>query len=209
MTKLLLSFLLVSLIFTISCREQEEAAQEKQIEIANEAELMEKYGPKDLTEEQVDSIIQSIKWETNENPSILGSKNAKKGGTLIIGETGYPATLRPIGENSNYVFNSILKTLIYETLLDLDPITLEYKPLLADKWYIAEDKKTYFYHINSEAKWHDGLPVTSFDIIATWDLLTNEGIREPFQNDLWNKYCLLYTSPSPRDRTRSRMPSSA
>ena len=24
-----------------------------------------------------------------------------------------------------------------------------------------------------------------------------------------NYYCLLYTSPSPRDRTRSRMPSSA
>ena len=26
---------------------------------------------------------------------------------------------------------------------------------------------------------------------------------------LWLGYCLLYTSPSPRDRTRSRMPSSA
>ena len=25
----------------------------------------------------------------------------------------------------------------------------------------------------------------------------------------WNKYCLLYTSPSPRDRQKSRMPSSA
>ena len=25
----------------------------------------------------------------------------------------------------------------------------------------------------------------------------------------WYKDCLLYTSPSPRDRTRSRMPSSA
>jgi len=25
----------------------------------------------------------------------------------------------------------------------------------------------------------------------------------------WGKGCLLYTSPSPRDRTRSRMPSSA
>ena len=25
----------------------------------------------------------------------------------------------------------------------------------------------------------------------------------------WKKTCLLYTSPSPRDRTRSRMPSSA
>ena len=27
--------------------------------------------------------------------------------------------------------------------------------------------------------------------------------------DIWNSVCLLYTSPSPRDRTRSRMPSSA
>ena len=25
----------------------------------------------------------------------------------------------------------------------------------------------------------------------------------------WSSSCLLYTSPSPRDRTRSRMPSSA
>ena len=28
-------------------------------------------------------------------------------------------------------------------------------------------------------------------------------------NDLGDYVCLLYTSPSPRDRTRSRMPSSA
>ena len=28
-------------------------------------------------------------------------------------------------------------------------------------------------------------------------------------NYIWNSACLLYTSPSPRDRTRSRMPSSA
>ena len=28
-------------------------------------------------------------------------------------------------------------------------------------------------------------------------------------NTAYNNYCLLYTSPSPRDRTRSRMPSSA
>ena len=29
----------------------------------------------------------------------------------------------------------------------------------------------------------------------------------PNEREAWN--CLLYTSPSPRDRTRSRMPSSA
>src|SRR5665811_2539299 len=30
--------------------------------------------------------------------------------------------------------------------------------------------------------------------------------REDFAPDLWFEHCLLYTSPSPRDRTRSRMP---
>ena len=33
--------------------------------------------------------------------------------------------------------------------------------------------------------------------------------RSPQLNGDWYTNCLLYTSPSPRDRTRSRMPSSA
>ena len=35
------------------------------------------------------------------------------------------------------------------------------------------------------------------------------GARHPRNNQSWPKVCLLYTSPSPRHRTRSRMPSSA
>ena len=37
------------------------------------------------------------------------------------------------------------------------------------------------------------------------------GLRSSFLSEegLLDKFCLLYTSPSPRDRTRSRMPSSA
>ena len=45
----------------------------------------------------------------------------------------------------------------------------------------------------------EGKPIKYLGII-----LTDHGtVRE------LNKVCLLYTSPSPRDRTRSRMPSSA
>src|SRR5664280_386348 len=40
------------------------------------------------------------------------------------------------------------------------------------------------------------------------DSFLNEDVRIWF-NLKGNKCCLLYTSPSPRDRTRSRMPSSA
>ena len=34
-------------------------------------------------------------------------------------------------------------------------------------------------------------------------------VSDSIKQLLLNKSCLLYTSPSPRDRTRSRMPSSA
>ena len=37
----------------------------------------------------------------------------------------------------------------------------------------------------------------------------NEGEIYRFINKPWNNDCLLYTSPSPRDRQKSRMPSSA
>ena len=40
---------------------------------------------------------------------------------------------------------------------------------------------------------------------VTW-LIERQGLSP---KDVLSKYCLLYTSPSPRDRTRSRMPSSA
>ena len=40
------------------------------------------------------------------------------------------------------------------------------------------------------------------------DLVANP-VQEDFANDFSDSSCLLYTSPSPRDRTRSRMPSSA
>ena len=40
-------------------------------------------------------------------------------------------------------------------------------------------------------------------------LLTQSGTAAPVATILKNNTCLLYTSPSPRDRQKSRMPSSA
>ena len=37
----------------------------------------------------------------------------------------------------------------------------------------------------------------------------NDILQWNHASDDWHTTCLLYTSPSPRDRTRSRMPSSA
>jgi len=179
----------IALFSIISCCNPEDSAKNKQTKILGEEELMKKYGPKDLTIAEVDSIINSIEWETSEDPSILGKSKAKKGGTFVFGYSAYPATLRTYGENSNILLNQMLTRLAYETLLKIDPITYEYIPGLADKWSISEDKKTYFFHINEKAKWQDGVPVSAFDVVATYDLLIDEGIRDPYHNDFYkSKY---------------------
>jgi len=186
MRKFLLVIFVFSLLLTINCCNQEESTSQTQIAIPNKEELMEKYGPKDLTEEEVDSIIKSIEWTTNTNLNILGSSDAKKGGTVVFGYSNYPATLRTYGENSTNLLTMLLSTIVYETLLKIDPVTYEYIPGLADKWSISEDKITYFFHINRKAKWQDGLPVSAFDVVATYDLLIDEGIRDPYYNTFYS-----------------------
>ena len=52
-----------------------------------------------------------------------------------------------------------------------------------------------------------GLPVGSMTQMGTIRLGKRTEDRSPLIKDFLP--CLLYTSPSPRDRTRSRMPSSA
>ena len=58
-----------------------------------------------------------------------------------------------------------------------------------------------------------GKPVFTDDITPR-DALVIKLLRSPYANAIVEEVktdiaCLLYTSPSPRDRTRSRMPSSA
>ena len=50
--------------------------------------------------------------------------------------------------------------------------------------------------------------VDAIMIASKKELMKVKGLGLNTANDIFN-YCLLYTSPSPRDRTRSRMPSSA
>ena len=54
---------------------------------------------------------------------------------------------------------------------------------------------------------HRGLAQRSFT--RTWQLSDDCEVRQVVFADGLLSICLLYTSPSPRDRTRSRMPSSA
>lgn len=127
-------------------------------------------------------------WETNMTYPALGSADAVRGGTLRMYEPDWPATLRLQGKDYNTTFNYRARDLCQESLLRVHPYTLEFVPLLATHWKISEDKSTYTFRINPEAKWSDGKPVVAQDVVATWKLLMDDRILLPSNTTVYGKF---------------------
>jgi peptide/nickel transport system substrate-binding protein len=64
--------------------------------------------------------------------------------------------------------------LTYDLLVDFSPKDSSPVPGLADSWETSEDGLTWTFHLNKEAKWHDGEPVTSEDVAYTFRRILDE-----------------------------------
>lgn len=101
--------------------------------------------------------------------------------TTVIGKTasgGLAAIIQPEPPVLNLALNQQTPTGVvggkmYESLLSYD---FELKPLpqLAESWEVAPDGLTYTFKLVKNAKWHDGKPFTSADVIFTCTKLLKE-----------------------------------
>jgi microcin C transport system substrate-binding protein len=82
----------------------------------------------------------------------------------------------------------MLSGLVYESLLGLHPTTLEYIPVLATHWQISPDQMTLRFRIDPNARFNDGMPVTADDVIASWSLLVDPTVQDPFRNALYGGF---------------------
>ncbi len=117
-------------------------------------------------------------WETNTDFGLIGDPHAVKGGMFREVVADFPSTLRPNGPNVT-AYSAMISGLVYETLLGLHPTTLEYIPALASHWQISEDKLTYRFRIDPNARWADGMPVVAEDVVASWELWMDKGMNDP------------------------------
>jgi peptide/nickel transport system substrate-binding protein len=62
---------------------------------------------------------------------------------------------------------------IYESLLSYD-FDLKPQPQLAARWEISADGLTYTFHLVKNAKWHDGKPFTSADVVFSCNVMLKE-----------------------------------
>lgn len=118
-------------------------------------------------------------WETNTDFDLIGDPHAIKGGMYHDFTIDFPATLRLAGPESNTQTASEVTGMIYETLLGLSPTSEEYVPGLATHWKISPDHMTYWFRIDPNARFSDGTPVTSVDVVATYDFNMDKTLQEP------------------------------
>lgn len=116
----------------------------------------------------------------NSKSGIANSGGAVAGGTMISAMTAEPSGLiyMVAGESASAaiaanIFNSLLK---YDQNLDL---TGE----LAESWQVSHDQKSITFTLKPNLTWADGKPLTSADVLFTWQLVTDEKTRSPYASD--------------------------
>lgn len=102
------------------------------------------------------------------------------GGTMISAMIGEPSSLismiageAPSSAISANIFNTLLK---YNKDLDL---TGE----LVEIWQISSDQKTITFKLKPNLKWADGKPLTSADVLWTWQAVTDDKNGSPYASD--------------------------
>jgi peptide/nickel transport system substrate-binding protein len=85
----------------------------------------------------------------------------KRGGTLVAAQEVDPVSLDPHTDSN---FSSLQGfEHIYESLTGYDEKT-NIVPALAQKWEVANDGKTYTFHLRPNVKFHNGQPLTADDV---------------------------------------------
>jgi peptide/nickel transport system substrate-binding protein len=94
------------------------------------------------------------------------------GGTFVDSSIADIQTVQPF--LAEEVTTSAVVGLIYEPLIGGDLRTGQIAPTgLADYWELAPDNRTYTFHLNKNAKWHDGTDFTADDVQFSFDALAN------------------------------------
>lgn len=124
------------------------------------------------------------------------------GGTYSEALIGAFGRLNPVLDFYNQADRDINK-LIYSGLVGFDDRGLPVGDL-AESWGISQDGTVYNFSIRPDASWHDGMPVTSADIIFTVNLLRSDDL--PVPDDLREFWKQIEVLPLDDSTVQFRLP---
>lgn len=119
--------------------------------------------------------------------------------TLVYGVLSSPRTFNPWVSNDSPSW--IAMDMMYSGLVRLDA-TGAPSPDLAESWTVSADGLEYVFHLDPDARWHDGTPVTAADVVFTF-----RTILSPAANTIWaSRFTNLDGAPAYRDGSSNDLP---
>ena len=94
--------------------------------------------------------------------------SAAIGDTIIMGTIGDASNLLPMLSSDST--SSTVAAQVYNGLIRYDK-DLNFEGDLAESWQISDDGLTITFHLHHGVTWHDGAPLTSADVLFTYQLL--------------------------------------
>ncbi len=89
---------------------------------------------------------------------------------LTLGMWSSPNSFSPITNTTSY--GAFVYYMIYQPLVVIND-QLKFEGRLAESWEISPDQTRFTFHLNKQARWTDGTPVTADDVIANIEMIAN------------------------------------
>ncbi len=74
---------------------------------------------------------------------------------------------------------------LFEALVSLDPTTLKTRPRLAENWETSADGLVYTFHLQPNARWSNGEPLTGQDCVDAWHRILTPTLAADYSNMLY------------------------
>jgi oligopeptide transport system substrate-binding protein len=130
----------------------------------------------------VSLILSGCSSKGIEEEPAAGESETKKEQKLTINAISEPPSLDPAlidnqiaGDISNQLFEGLVR-------LDEKGNVVAG---VAESWDISDDKTVYTFHLNKNAKWSNGDPVTAEDFIFSWERVLNPEVAAPLGSNLF------------------------
>jgi microcin C transport system substrate-binding protein len=130
----------------------------------------------------------SLVWDDASDLPEFADPNAKKGGTFRYFISDFPRTLRTIGPDATGGIRPYLLDYVAMPSMEIHPnVPGRVYPGVAEKWAVDRDTRTVYIRLDPAARWSDGKPVTTADIVFTWYFYRSPITNEPWYADFYTK----------------------
>jgi peptide/nickel transport system substrate-binding protein len=121
----------------------------------------------------------------------------KYGGRFVFGETSSPRTFNGIMANEQSS-NDINTRNLFAFLVDFDNGSQKFVPVIAKSWEVSPDLLSWTFHLRQGAKFSDGHPLTSEDVLFTSQIALDETLHPAVQEYLKIKgKAFEFSAPDP------------